>query len=470
MVVFTPTVGELEKKYISKHPKSKQLYERALNCYASGVSHDGRFARPFPIYAVRAEGTRKWDIDGNEYVDYVMGHGALLFGYGDERILAALQDQLPKAIHMGSCTELEIEWAELIQKLVPCARGGLVRATSCGGEAVQMALRLARIYTGRDKVVLHAGAYHGKGDTTIIVRRGPPFGMCNVRGIPQGVRDDVIIVPYNNLPAVEKAFTTGEVACILLQGNALYSREYIKGLRELTSHYGVVFIMDEVVSGFRYAAGGAQEYYGVTPDLTAIGKIIGGGSPVGAVCGEREIMEFHAFKDAYWNRFVRIGVGGTWNAQPVSVIGGIAMMKIIDAERDRIYPRLYEIGRRLTKSFNDQAEDLGLAALAFGLPVETPTTLSINLFNRPIPSDKMYLWQTGPATFEDYTTKTGLAVGGQANYATYLTMINSGIFSYTGRGGSLCTKYTEEDLQKTEDAFGRTLRVLKENKLVGRVK
>jgi glutamate-1-semialdehyde 2,1-aminomutase len=464
-----PTISELEKEYTKKHPKSKQLYERGLNCYASGVSHDGRFVKPFPIYTVKAKSTRKWDVDGNEYVDYVMGHGGLLFGYGDEKVEAAIQDQIPNAMHMGACTELEIEWAELIKKLIPCANGGLVRATSCGGEAVQMALRLARIHTGKDKVVLHAGSYHGKGDTTIIVRRGPPFGMRNVRGIPQGVRDDVIIVPYNNLLAIENAFAKGNVACVILQGNALYTREYIEGLRELTSQYGVVFVMDEVVSGFRYAAGGAQEYYGVTPDLTALGKIIGGGAPVGAVCGKKEIMEYHAFKDDYWNRFVRIGVGGTWNAQPLSIVGGIAMMRMIDAEHDRIYPRLNEIGWRLNKSFNDEAEDLGLAALAFGLPIENPTTLSITLFNRAIPPDKKYLWQTGPTTFKDYITKDSFAASGRANHATYLSMINRGIFSYSGRGGSLCTKYTEEDLMKTEEAFGATLRVLKENKLVGRV-
>ena len=468
-VVFMPTIDELEKEYVANHPKSKQLYERALDCYASGVSHDGRFARPFPIYVVKAEGTRKWDVDGNEYVDYVMGHGGLLFGYGDERVVEAIHNQIPKAMHVGACTELEIEWAELIKKLVPCARGGLVRATSCGGEAVQTAIRLSRIYTGRDKIVLQGGAYHGKGDTTIYARRGPPFGVYNVRGIPKEVSDGVIIVPFNNLPAAEKAFETGDVACFLLHTNNLYSREYIEGLRELTRRYGVVFIMDEVISGFRYAAGGAQEYYGVTPDLAAIGKIIGGGAPVGAVCGKRDIMEFHAFKDDHWNRFVRISEGGTWNAQPLSVVGGIAMMKIIDAERNQIYPRLYKLGRRLTESFNDQVEDLGLTALAFGLPIENPTTLSINLFNQPVPSDKMYLWQTGVATFEDYVTKGSFTAGGKANYATYLAMMNSGIFSYSGRSGFLCTKYTEEDLQKTEDAFGRTLRVLKENNLVGQV-
>ena len=463
-----PTISELEKEYTEKHPKSKELYCRAKNSYASGVSHDGRHARPFPIYFTKAEGTKKWDVDGNEYVDFVMGHGGLIFGYGDERITEAIREQLPNATHMGGCTELELEWAELIKKLVPSARDGFVRGTSCGGEAAQMALRLARIHTGKDKVVLHAGAYHGKGDTTLLVRRGPPFGVYNIRGIPKGVKCDVVSVPYNNLPAVEEAFAEGDVACIILQGNAFYSEDYIKGLRELTNRYGVVFIMDEVVSGFRYSAGGAQEYYGVTPDLTAIGKIIGGGAPVGAVCGKKEIMDYYSFKDDYWNRFVRIGVGGTWNAQPLSIVGGIAAMKIISAESDTIYPKIYGTGKRLTKSFNEQAEDLGIAALAYGLPVDNPTTLSINLFNRPIPSEKMYLWKTGPGTFEEYKIKNSFSATGQANYATYLSMINSGIFSYSGRGGSICTKYTEEDLQRTEEAFTITLKTLKENGLVGR--
>ncbi len=463
-------MGELEKEYVAKHPKSQQLYERALQCYASGVTHDARFARPFPVYAVRAEGARKWDVDGNEYVDFIMGHGALLLGYGDERINKAIQEQIPKAIHMGTCTELEIEWAELIKKIVPAARNGLVRGTSCGGEAVQTAIRMSRAYTGRDKIVVNAGAYHGKGDATIYAGGGPPFGIYNVRGIPQGVKDDVIIVPFNNLAAIEKAFAAGNVACMILHCNNMYTKEYIEGLRELTNRYGVVFIMDEVISGFRYAAGGAQEYYHVTPDLAVLGKIIGGGAPVGAVCGKRDIMELHAFKDDHWNRFVRLKVGGTWNAQPLPIVGGITMMKIIDEERDQIYPTMYKIGQRMTKTFNDQVEDLGLTAHAHGLPIENPTMFSLNLFNRKIPPDMAHLWQKGPATFEDCATKSSFAAGAKANYATYLTMINSGIIAFSGRTFMLCTKYTEEDMKKTEEAFGRTLRALKENKLVGQVK
>jgi glutamate-1-semialdehyde 2,1-aminomutase len=465
-----PTIEELEAEYIKKHLKSMQLYERAQNCYASGVSHDSRFVRPFPIYASKAKGTRKWDVDGNEYVDYVMGHGALLLGYGHEAVAAAFQEQIPNAVHMGTSTELEIEWAELIQRLVPCARGGFVRAASSGTEANALAIRMCRIYTGRSKIVLHAGCYHGTADTTMYAGRGPPYGIYNVRGIPQGVRDDVIIVPYNNLSVVEKAFAAGDIACIMLQGNELYTREYIEGLRKLTREYGVVFLMDEVVSGFRYAVGGAQEYYGVTPDLTTLGKVIGGGAPIGAICGKKEIMETHAFKDDYWNRFVRISAGGTWNAQPITIVGGIAMMKTIDQESSTLYPRLYWIGRRLVGSFNEQAEELGVTALASGLPFENPTTFSINLLNRPIPEDKTYLWQTGPTTLEDYGTKAGFTAGSQASHASYMVMANNGVYPFPRGSFMMCSKYSEEDLQKTEAAFSICLKTLKENRLVGSTK
>ncbi len=462
------TVNDLEKEYVEKHGKSKQLYEGAQDVYPSGVSHDARHVRPFPIYATEAKGTKKWDVDGNEYIDYVMGHGALLFGYGDERVQEVLRNQVEKALHIGACTELEIEWAKLIKKLVPSAEGGLVRATSCGSEAVEMAVRLARIYTGRDKIVIHAGAYHGKQASTIYVRRAPPVGVYNVKGIPEGITRDVIVVPFNDLDSVEAAFKTGEVACLIHHCNALYSDEYIRGLRELTDKYGVLLIFDEVVSGFRYSSGGAQGYYNVVPDLTALGKIVGGGAPVGAVCGRRDIMELYSFKDSYWNRFVRIAVGGTWNAQPICIAGGIAMMRIIDAEKDTIYPKIYDMGRRLSGTFNELAEDMGVTAYAHGLPVASPTTISLNFFNKPVPEEKKYLWNTGPKSFQDYETKSKYNVGGVANYAIYLSMMNNGIFTYSGKGGSLCTKYTDEDLQKTEDAFKNTLKVLKDNDLIGK--
>jgi len=463
------TLSELEKEYISKHQKSQKLYERAKISYPSGVTHDGRFTRPFPIYATRAEGTRKWDVDGNEYVDYVMGHGSLLLGYGDERVLDAVHEYVDKAMHIGTSTELEIEWAEYIRKLIPSAHEGYVRAVSSGTEAVFLAIRLSRVYTGNEKIVLHARCYHGKSDMTLIANRGPPFGQYNVRGIPQGVKDDVKMISYNNLEAAEKAFQDGDVACIILQGNQHYTVEYIEGLRELTKQYGVVFILDEVVSGMRYAAGGAQEYYGVTPDITTLGKIIGGGAPIGAICGKKEILDGYSFKDEYWNKFVRVAAGGTWNAQPISISGGIAMMKIIEKERDTIYPRLYKIGRRLTKSFEEMAEDMGITAIAAGLPHDNPTTIEINLLNKAPPPEKKYIWYEGPKNFEDYKIKSSLTAGAQTTYVNYLATANSGVYPFPRGWYVLCTKYSEEDLEKTESAFEHNLKSLKENDVIGKL-
>jgi glutamate-1-semialdehyde 2,1-aminomutase len=461
------SLQELEQAYIATHPQSYQCYQRAVHSYPSGVSHDARHAQPFPIYITQALGTKKWDVDDNVYVDYVMGHGALLFGYGDPEISDALRKCIGHGVHLGACTEAELEWAELIKHLVPCAHDGWVRATSCGTEANLMAIRLARWYTGRDRIVLHAGSYQGKGDTTIIASRGPPFGRSNVRGIPHGIRSDVILVPYNDLAAVETAFQTGRVAGLILQGNALYTREYITGLRALTAQYGVVFIMDEVVSGFRYAAGGAQEYYGVTPDLTTLGKVIGGGAPAGAICGQPAILDAFTFKDAHWNRFTRISVGGTWNAQPLSIIGGIAALKKIVAEGPQLYQHLYHTGRRLVDHVNTRAMELDVAVHAMGLPVDNPTTLSIHLMNRAIAPEHRLLWDTGPASFDDYRTKAGYTADAPAQYALYLSMINHGIFSYRGSGGSLSTKHTADDLAQTETAIEHALAMLKTNGFVG---
>jgi glutamate-1-semialdehyde 2,1-aminomutase len=464
------TIHELEKLYIENHKKSKTVYERALKVFPSGVSHDGRYRKPFPIYASKALGSRKWDVDGNEYVDLVIGHGSLLFGFGDEKVTKRIQKQASDAIHIGACSELEIEWAELIKRLVPSARKGLVRGTACGSEAVQMAIRLSRAYTRREKIVIHAGSYHGKLDSTIIARGGPPLKIFNVKGIPRGVMNDVKIVPFNNLSAVEKELESGDVACIILHCNALYKKDYVKGLRELSTKYGTIFLMDEVVSGFRYSPGGAQEYYGVTPDLTALGKIVGGGVPVGAICGQEDIMNYYKFDDDYWNKFMRIAVGGTWNCQPISIVGGIEMMKRIKAEKDIIYTKLRSSAERIIKTFNEHSEELGVSAYAYGLPIDDPTTLSINLFKKPVPSDKIDLWRTGPETFEDYKVKSSYLVSSLSNHANYLSLINDGIFSYTGRGGSLSTAHTKEDIEKMGEALQRSLMILKENNLIGKTR
>lgn len=435
------TIRGLEEEYIKKHQKSKQLYERALKCFASGVTHDARYVKPFPIYMVRADGTKKWDVDENEYIDYIMGHGALLFGYNDERSTSAIERVLPH-MHMGSCTELEIEWAEMIKKLVPCAREGLVRAWACGGEAVMMAARLARIHTGRDRIVLHEGCYHGTWEEVNYAHGGAPTGIYNVRGIPRSVGDNVTVLSYNNPETLEKVFANGDTACIILQGNAPYTKDYLGEIRELTAKYGVVFILDEVVSGFRYAPGGAQEYYGVTPDIAVLGKIVGGGAPVGAICGNEELLNYHKFEkgDSYWNRFVRISVGGTWNAQPLCIGAGLAVMNTIDKERNVIYPRLYDVCDTLTQQTKESAEEIGVDVSPRGVPPEKPM---VNI---------------QPAF--------GSGASPLAPYAYYLSMANSGIHLFGGNRFIPCVRHYGEDLKKTGEAIRASMRTLKENSLV----
>ena len=464
----TATVDDVKRTYVETHPSSERLYERARDSYASGVTHDSRYMEPFPVYASRANGSTKWDVDDNEYVDWVMGHGTLLFGYADDRVASAIRDQVGRGTHLGASTELEIEWAELIRELVPCAEDGFVRACSSGSEAISTAIRLARLHTGNDRIVLQAGAYHGKDDQVNYAYNGPPFGLRNVAGIPEGVTDTVELVPFNDLAAAESVFAKGDVACVILHSNNHYEPGYVEGLRDLARTYGVVFVMDEVVSGFRYAAGGASEYYGVEPDLAVLGKIVGGGAPVGAVCGTRELMQYHEIRDdRFWNEFRRISVGGTWNAQPLSIVGGIAMLRTIADDADAIYPRLREVGSGLVERFNDHAEDLGVAALATGVPPEDPARVSIHLFDEHLSSADRRLFETGPSSFEDYERKQELQAS-DAIQPFALSMLNEGVFPHSGGSSYVpSTAHTDEDLDATGQAMAESLGVLKSEGLVG---
>ncbi|MFB6310333.1 MAG: aspartate aminotransferase family protein [Salinirussus sp.] len=460
------TLDDVKRTYVDRHPGSQQLYERATDSFASGVTHDSRYMEPFPIYASRASGSTKWDVDGNEYVDWVMGHGALLFGYADNEVASAFHEQVDRGVHIGASTELEIEWAELIRELVPCAE--LVRASSSGSEAISTAIRLSRLHTGNDKIILQAGAYHGKDDQVNYAYNGPPFGHRNVAGIPESVTENVELVPFNDLEAVENLCAEGNVACVILHSNNHYEPEYVEGLRELTRTYGVVFVMDEVVSGFRYAAGGAHEYYDVEPDLAVLGKIVGGGAAVGAVCGSRELMQYHEFRDDdYWNNFRRISVGGTWNAQPLSIIGGIAMLRVIRERGDEIYSHLSEVGSRLIERFNDHAEDIGVPAIATGVPPEDPTRVSVHLLTERPTGDDRRLFETGPASFEDYERKQSLHAD-DAKKPFNMSMLNEGVFPHSGGLSYVpATAHTETDVETTSEAMETSLRVLKNEGLLG---
>ena len=303
------------------HPGSRRLAERAASVFPSGVTHDIRAFEPFPIYAASAQGPRKQDVDGHEYVDYIGGHGALLLGHNRPEVAAAIREALEEGTHFGSSQAREIEWGELVLRMAPCAER--VRFTSSGTEATMMALRLARAFSGRNRVIKLADHFHGWHDLAVGQLRASET-QASAAGVPPGFYDDLTIVPPGDIAALEQALAPRDVAALILEPTGAHwglhpiGPDYLRAARELTAEAGTLLVMDEVITGFRVAPGGAQERYGVTPDLATYAKILAGGLPGGCVAGREDVISMLEFRegDAVWNRRLRVPHQGTYNAQP----------------------------------------------------------------------------------------------------------------------------------------------------------
>jgi len=319
--------GTLVERWAQKRSASAALSQRARNVFPSGVTHDGRYMEPYPIYVTHAQGSRKWDADGNEYVDYWSGHGALLLGHNYPSVCEATVAQSRRGTHYGACHELEVEWGEAVQKIVPSAEK--VKFFSSGTEATLMAMRLARAFTGKDKILKIQGHFHGWHDYATIAME-PPYDEPVSRGIPRSVRESILSVPFKDVAAIRATLDANpDVGGLIILCNAA-GTEYLQQVRDLTRERGVVLIFDEVVTGFRYAPGGCQEYYGVTPDLTTLAKILAGGLPGGAVAGRADILSLLEFRnDPQWMRFGRIRHPGTYNANPLSAAAGVACLEVV---------------------------------------------------------------------------------------------------------------------------------------------
>ena len=319
-------------EYVRKHPRSAELYEKAKDHFPAGVTHDTRYVTPFPIYVTRGEGPRKWDVDGNEYVDYVMGHGALLLGHSHPEIVAAVSEQVQRGTHLGGNTELETRWAEAIKRLAPSVER--LRFHSSGTEATLMALRLSRAYTGRDKFVKFRNHFHGWHDYVVAGSERPAVG------VPESTLRLAVVLQPGDIGAVERTLAEDkDVAAVILEptgahmGAAPVQPVFLHQLREVTRRYDVVLIFDEVVTGFRVSPGGAQVRFDITPDLTTFGKIVGGGLPGAVVAGKADIVDMIAFHDdPEWNARRRISHPGTYNANPLSAAAGSRCLEIIASE------------------------------------------------------------------------------------------------------------------------------------------
>lgn len=365
MTMATKTIYET---YSERFPRSRALAARAGAIIPRTVTHDSRYLQPFPIYVVRALGSRKWDVDGNEYVDYAGGHGSHLLGHSHPEIVAAVQRQMELGTHLGSSHEQEIIWAELITRLIPC--GERVEFTMSGTEAVMMALRLARAYTGRERIIKFQGHFHGWYDQ-VYLGLSEPFDSPATLGIPEAVRGLVTVLPPNDIEAVRAELARGDVAAVILEpggasaGRLPSSRSFLEELRQETAQMGTVLLFDEVITGFRYAPGGAQEYYGITPDLTTLGKIVGGGLPAAAVTGKAEVMA--ALEQGYRPAAAgpsRVAHTGTYNATPLAAAAGIVMLQhVATGEPTR---RANEMGAALRAALAAVIERLGVSACVYG--------------------------------------------------------------------------------------------------------
>lgn len=340
--------------------KSDALFERAKKKMPGGVNSPVRAFQSVsgsPRFICRAKGNHLYDVDGNEYIDYIGSWGPMILGHNPDFVLQAVQEQMQNGLSYGTATALEVEMAELISQLVPCVE--MIRMVNSGTEAVMSAVRAARGFTKRNKIIKFAGCYHGHADA-MLVKAGSGVmtaGIPDSSGVPNGCTADTLSAIYNDVESVEKLFQEypNEIACVIVEpvaanmGVVLPEDGFLQFLRDITEKYGSLLIFDEVITGFRLALGGAQEYYQVTPDLTTLGKIVGGGMPMGAYGGKREIMRMVSPDGPVYQ-------AGTLSGNPVATAAGIETLKILK-EDPAIYQRLEIKTKKLAQAVKEAAGD-----------------------------------------------------------------------------------------------------------------
>jgi glutamate-1-semialdehyde 2,1-aminomutase len=323
-------IDDLDAEYAARFPKSRAWVHAGGQLLAGGIAHDGRATVPFPLYIEEASGPYKWDVDGHEIIDFWMGHGALMLGHNPAPIVEALARQVPRGTHFGASHPQEVRWAQWIIDLVPSAER--VRFVASGTEATLMALRIARAATGRSHMIRFEGHFHGWHDWAILGNRAP-FDQPSSGGVPPSISTEIVVLLPNEPPAVEQALAEGDVAAVILepgggtQGRTSITPAFLQTLRDLTARTGTVLIFDEVVTGFRQDPGGVQALTDVTPDLTAMAKIVAGGLPGGAVGGRADLMDLLSLRLRSGRK--RVAHPGTFNANPLTAAAGAAMLEAI---------------------------------------------------------------------------------------------------------------------------------------------
>jgi len=348
--------------------KSEYLYKRARELIPGGVNSPVRYYSPYPLFVASAKGSRFRTVDGEEFLDYCMAYGALLDGHAYEEVVEAVQKALARGSLYGQPTEMEVELASLISSLVPSME--MVRLVNSGTEATMHSLRLARAFTGRQKILKFEGGYHGAHES-VLVKAGSgasSLGIPNSEGIPNNVAKDTLVAKFNDEEMSDRIIKdhTHELAAVIIEpvmgnmGPILPRPGFLETLRKTTQENGVVLIFDEVITGFRVALGGAQEYFRIRPDMTVLGKILGGGLPIGAFGGRREIMEKLAPLGGVYQ-------AGTYSGNPVSVAASLATLQSLKRRAGQLYPKLEKSGEEMRRAINDLIRSAKVAAQVNGL-------------------------------------------------------------------------------------------------------
>ncbi len=354
-----------------REENSKKYFEKACQYIPGGVNSPVRafqsVHREAPIFAKKAKGAYLWDEDDNRYLDYICSWGPMILGHNPDFVLQGVQETILSGSSFGLPTKGEVELAQLIVETVPCMEK--VRLTTSGTEATMSAIRLARAYTKRNKIIKFEGCYHGHSDA-LLVKSGSGLltqGFQDSNGIPQSVLEDTITLPFGDMEKVSEILQNQKIACIIVEpipanmGVIESQKEFLQFLREETIKYGTLLIFDEVISGFRVALGGAQEYFGITPDLCTLGKIIGGGYPVGAFGGKADIMNLIAPLGQVYH-------AGTLSGNPISVRAGYESLSYLRQHREEVYSSIKEKTNFLVQGIRELIQKYEIPAVIQSMP------------------------------------------------------------------------------------------------------
>jgi glutamate-1-semialdehyde 2,1-aminomutase len=454
MSTSVPTNSAIVTDYKARTQGSAELFERARKVLPSGITHDARYLDPYSIHVARAAGPRKWDVDGNEYVDYFGGHGAMLLGHSHPAVVEAVKRQMDLGTHYGSSHELEVRWAELVCELIPSAEK--VRFTASGTEASHMAIRLARAHTGKDKIVRFVGHFHGwhdhvaGGATSHYDGTSPP-------GVLQSVTDLSILLPTDDVAAVVKIIESrDDIAAVMFEpsgaswGQVPLPPGFVQAVRDVTARRGIVMLMDEVITGFRWSSGGAQKALGVTPDLCILAKIVAGGLPGGAVAGKREILDQIDFAESAARKREKIAHPGTYNANPLSAAAAVTALSLVRDE---------DLAEKANRTASELRAALRQVLVEEGMPWgiygESSTFL---IYANPTGED------VDPATFDPLKLGFAKLKGARSGPLTgkiRMGMMSHGVDIMGAPGGFVSATHGGTEIEKTVHALRETVRALK---------